>query len=94
MTEQPTYKTSPCGSCQRQVIWTVTENNKRMPVDPQPTPDGSVALTADGADVRSRVVEAKFRFGRKDLHRSHFANCPNAAQHRRTRRGGRGGRRG
>ena len=86
MTETPTYKTTPCTSCKKPVIWTVTDKSKRMPVDAQPTADGSVALTVDGANVRARVVEVKFRFGRKDLHTSHFATCPNAAQHR--KRGG------
>lgn len=86
------YKTSPCGSCQASVIWTVTDRGKRMPVDAQPSKDGSIALTAEGLGVRARVVEVKFRFGRKDLHTSHFASCPFAARHRHQPRGG--GRRG
>jgi len=81
----PAFKTSPCASCRRPVIWTVTDKGKRMPVDAQPTPDGSIVLTVDKAEVRSRIVEVKFRFGRTDLHTSHFARCPAADTHRRPR---------
>ena len=77
------YPTTPCGSCKQPVIWTVTDKSKRMPVDAQPTADGTVALTVDGSQVRSRVVEAKFRFGRKDLHKAHFSSCPQANTWRR-----------
>ncbi|MEU7174700.1 MULTISPECIES: hypothetical protein [Micromonospora] len=77
------YPTTVCGSCKQPVIWTVTDKSKRMPVDAQPTADGTVALTVAGSQVRSRVVEAKFRFGRRDLHKAHFSSCPQAKTWRR-----------
>jgi len=77
------YPTTPCGSCKKPVIWTVTANGKRLPVDATPTSDGTVALTAAGNQVRSRVVEVKFRFGRRDLHKAHFSSCPQANTWRR-----------
>ena len=87
----PRYETAPCGSCKRPVIWTLTDRDKRMPVDATPSTAGSVALSMLDGQVRSRVVEVKLRFGRRDLHTSHFATCPDAAKHRRPRGGGRRG---
>lgn len=83
------YETEPCKTCDRPMIWTVTERDKRMPVDAQPSDTGTVALSTQNGVVRSRVLPVKLRFGRKDLRTSHFATCPDAAKHRR-----RGGRRG
>ena len=81
--------------CNKPIIWTTTERMKPMPVDAQPSPDGTLALSwsANGKTVLSRVVKpAHLRFGRKDLHVSHFATCPHAERwrHGRSRRPGRG----
>lgn len=84
------YDTSQCTSCKKPIIWTVTDRDKRMPVDAQPSDAGSVALSIQDGVVRSRVVPAKLRFGRTNLRTSHFATCSNAAGHRRPQ----GGRRG
>lgn len=79
------YPTSPCKSCRRLVIWTTTERGKPMPVDAQPDPAGSVALSIEDGKVHSRVVSVKLRFGRKDLHTSHFVGCPQSGKWRRRR---------
>lgn len=67
-----------CGSCGAQIVWGVTTNGKRIPLnlpsekrfvrargEVQPQPDGLVM------QVETWV--------------SHFATCPNAAQHRKPR---------
>lgn len=72
-----------CRSCKAKIIWTVTENGKRMPVDPMPCPDGNLALVMlSGGVLESRVVKGD---DRQDLYLSHFTTCPNANRHRRRR---------
>lgn len=84
------YPTEPCRSCQRPVIWAITATNLRpMPVDPEPTQGGNVALEPrpDGQQPLARVISVAKQFGRRDLRTSHFATCPEAGQWRtRTRR--------
>jgi len=51
-----------------------------MPLDPDPVPGGNVWLLADGtAEIHAVGDPTAIR------HVSHFATCPNANQHRRTR---------
>jgi hypothetical protein len=56
---------------------------RSMPVDALPAADGNVLVLADG---KARVLTAAER-GRYvgTLYKSHFATCPQAAQHRRAR---------
>ena len=78
---------SACRSCGAEIRWEVTSAGKRIPLDPRPSPKGNVYLepgaptvTVFGklhADARSAMA------GR--LYLSHFATCPNADSHRRTR---------
>ncbi|WFE41931.1 hypothetical protein [Micromonospora sp. WMMD998] len=82
MTE-PAYPTERCKSCPAQVIWATTERGKPMPVDAAPTSDGTVLLEQVGSRLVARVLPAHRAFGRKDLRRSHFASCPDAAKWRR-----------
>lgn len=70
-----------CGSCEAEIIWTVTEKGKRMPVDRAPRADGNVKLEhRPGRPPLARVVGKG-----NGTHTSHFATCPNAGSHR-TRR--------
>lgn len=71
-------KTVPCKSCRKLVCWVETAKGKRMPIDPVPSPIGTLVLDDRGvAHVDTRPGRAKFV--------SHFATCPNASQHRRAR---------
>jgi hypothetical protein len=54
----------------------MTESGKRMPIDTTPSADGNLVLIGMGA----HPVPAKWT---GDRYKSHFATCPNAAQHRR-----------
>jgi len=80
------FPTEPCGSCLAPVIWAETRNGRRMPVDPEPTKRGNVALT-DRTHLHraplATVLGATSRFGRKDLRESHLVTCPHSTMWRR-----------
>jgi hypothetical protein len=73
-----------CRSCTRPMRWVTTIRGSKMPVDFDPHEDGNVVVHRDGrADVyQSTPTEIP---GGATLHFSHFATCPNADQHRRSR---------
>ncbi len=60
-----------CRSCGAAIVWAVTENGKRMPLDAKP----EKRLVREGRQEPPlvRVV---------DTYTSHFTSCPNADQHR------------
>lgn len=83
-----------CRSCQAPILWTETANGERMPVDEKPNQlHGNVLLefTDDSpapkllAGVLTRGQAAGARAEQKRLYRSHFASCPDADRHRRSR---------
>jgi hypothetical protein len=70
-----------CKSCKARIDWyTVAATGKRMPIDPDPAPDGNVRV-----DVVANTVEVVAPGSRRPLYRSHFATCPAAGQPRRPR---------
>lgn len=71
-------KVSSCRSCGARVIWTVTENGKRMPVDEAPSADGRFVLELDGHAVVAVYGAPAPWTG----YASHFATCPNAGEWR------------
>lgn len=73
-------------NCRAPIVWAVTQNAKRMPVDVQPSPVGNIALRFTGGPVPLAAVLDKTRaFGRRDLRTSHFATCPEGPSFRRRR---------
>lgn len=83
MSEQATNSTTAtrqttCRSCKQPIRFGLTEKGRRMPIDPQPVPDGNVVFI-DEQNVRvlsaGEVVDGP-RF------QSHFVSCPSAARHR------------
>lgn len=66
-----------CKTCQREIVWGMTENNKRVPLDPPVTMFISHDGPGDDRHLYVKMVPA---------HVSHFATCPQADQHRRTER--------
>ena len=73
-----------CRSCLAAIIWTTTENDKKMPVDRQPDPDGIVLAYCDElggwhsrAYVPGETVKPPWK-----RYSSHFASCPHADEHR------------
>jgi hypothetical protein len=77
--------TTLCGSCQAEVIWATTTRGRKMLVDAAAYEDGTIVLELQhgGLAPLARVLPVTKRFGRKDLRKSHFAMCPQAAQWRR-----------
>ena len=74
---------SQCKSCGAAIKWAKTKEGKAMPIDPNPTRDGNVRLLADGTCEVMILTEAMLWDGPK--YKSHFATCPNSAEHRRKR---------
>lgn len=81
---------STCRSCGAPVTWAITASGKRMPVDPEPVEGGNVVLhpaLVPGGSPTATVMpptddDPPPVFPR---HLSHFATCPHANEHRRTR---------
>lgn len=75
-----------CRSCQAPIIWATTSNGKSMPVDAVPVDEGNVELHWPGAPqlpIRATVhAQRPLGLTNVPLHLSHFATCPNAAEHR------------
>ena len=74
-----------CNSCHQPVWWKLTSNGKRMPIDPDPVPDGNLILDGENTvlvigpiDVLADPDTARYV--------SHFATCPNADEHRKVKR--------
>ena len=70
---------SRCKSCHRAILWAVTEKGRRVPLDPEPTPEGRFMLEGETA---INIGQAHLADGipRYD---SHFASCPHAGAWRR-----------
>ncbi len=67
-----------CESCHEPIIWAVTTNAKRMPVDFEPSTGGNVALRPGAPAPIADVLSVTRQFGRTDLRTSHFATCVDA----------------
>lgn len=72
---------SRCRSCEAEVLWTMTEHGKRMPLDAEPydgpEPSGLFVLRGEG-DTPQAVAATPESFPGEPLFRSHFATCPDA----------------
>ena len=66
-------KIDNCRSCGEPIVWTVTKNGKKMPVDAEASSEGTFALEDDGRNVAA-VFHPKG--SAPDLHESHFGTCP------------------
>jgi len=66
-----------CRSCGATIIFVKTAKGKSMPLDVQPADDGNI-IVVDGVAVylKGEAPPNKLRW------KSHFATCPQAAQHR------------
>jgi hypothetical protein len=62
-----------CRSCGALIVWALTEEGRRLPLDSYPHAGGNLALDADG--VRVRVADLRTDEVR---YQSHFATCPQA----------------
>lgn len=81
-----------CRSCDAKIQFGLTAKGKRMPIDPEPHPEGNITLMAPPnqfsppqAIVLAADVLERERAKGTALYRSHFVTCPQAALHRRRR---------
>ena len=70
---------STCRSCRASIRWVTTANDRLMPLDAEPNPDGNVEIH-DGHAV---VLEQLTIFNTGERWMPHFATCPDAEQWRR-----------
>lgn len=77
---------SQCRSCDAAIVWVVTPNDKRMPLDAAPNRekgtvrvDNGIGVTLSGRELKAARLEGR------TLYLSHHATCPRAAQNRRPR---------
>lgn len=54
----------------------------RMPIDFEPHPDGTIHVVGKRGTVLTEGALDRVRALGQNLYLSHFATCPNAAQHR------------
>jgi hypothetical protein len=82
-----------CKTCGAEIIWTITERGKKMPVDVSPAKDGNVLLKQlfDPEDGKEKWYATVLRGEAGEIHRaspgapaytSHFKTCPDAKEHR------------
>jgi len=74
-----TTTTTKCRSCGAAIIWAKTAGGSSVPLDAEPVPNGNIVLRSDGIAVYLKAADARPTGG---CFVSHFATCPNAAQHR------------
>ncbi|MGH3834158.1 MAG: hypothetical protein ACRDSF_00420 [Pseudonocardiaceae bacterium] len=73
-----------CKSCGDVILWAVTFEGKRMPLDVEPTELGTVSLSGHTPPI-ARVVSKIGRYPGQKLYVSHFASCRTADQHRKAK---------
>lgn len=84
---------STCRSCKAPIVWAVTEARegkaaKPIPLDADPDNPKKAARFENGNLVFTRARDGEGRWivryvkAGPNLHRSHFASCPNRGQHR------------
>jgi len=76
---------SACRSCGAEIIWALTENGKRIPLDAEPyagdSPSGLFVLR-QFSDEKTAIATTPDAFPGEYLWRSHFASCPQAKEWR------------
>jgi hypothetical protein len=70
-----------CRSCGAAIVWAITEEGKRAPFDAEPIDMRGTFALVEFMDPERVEAQSSSRDRR---YRSHFATCPNAAEHRRS----------
>lgn len=76
-----------CSSCGAEIIWRRMHTGSRMPIDPEPHPEGNILLgSATGtSQVLSKEARKNHKAAGTPLYRSHFVTCTRPEQHRKKR---------
>lgn len=70
--------------CTADVRWVLTEGGRRMPIDPDPHPDGTVVRRVDGQGrIRAHVLTGVELPAQEPAWRPHWTTCPASAEFRR-----------
>lgn len=72
-----------CRSCGATIRWERTVNDKPIPLDPEPVEDGNLAIRDDGKVYSVGKPSEGALALPIPKYKTHFATCPNAAEHRR-----------
>ena len=82
-----TYST--CTACTARLLWCMTVNGRRMPLNERPAADGNVLVTMlpDGT-IRGRVLTGDDLPATEPAYVPHHRTCPAAADYRRRRDAG------
>lgn len=79
-----------CRSCGAPILWGETKAGKKMPIDAESSPSGTVRYRSGvgGATLEflTPLEAAAARLDGIKLHTSHFATCPHADEHRKPKR--------
>lgn len=86
-----------CKSCRRPIFWVRTTSGAKMPIDTVGALNGTIVIV-DKYDPANPQADSRGNTKTAEVHNpgdprhaglqryvSHFATCPNAKQHRRTR---------
>lgn len=78
------YTGATCRSCGAPVVWALTDNARRIPVDRDSVEGGNLyVVPGDGHNIRVRYLRQGDPPNEQAKYVSHFATCPNAKEHRR-----------
>jgi hypothetical protein len=76
-----------CSACLAPIRWVLTEGDKRMPIDPTPSPDGNVVpVRRDDGSIRARVLTGDQLPAQRTAWVPHHRTCPHADDFRRRKR--------
>jgi hypothetical protein len=79
-----------CKSCGREIVWALTVNGRRAPIDADSASNGNVRLEDGLATTLGPDAAAAARELGEQLHLNHFVTCPQAAMHARRKKAERG----
>lgn len=74
----------PCPACGSPILWALDGQAKRIAVDVEATPEGTLRLSVrwDGA-IRATTPTAKLGFGLRTLRQPHIKTCTRLGQFKR-----------
>ncbi len=77
-----------CKACGTEILWVETDARKPMPLNPEPSPAGTIRLWGERSEKATVLAALELSAARnhaEPLFVSHFATCPEADSFRRGR---------
>ena len=72
-----------CSGCGATIRWVLTIGGARLPLDPDPHPDGNVVPVEVDGKRRAKVLTGPEMPAQETAWRAHFTTCPKSAHFRR-----------